>query len=70
MANKTPNIPSGGNIMGIEKLIALVVTLVFLAVATGNLPRTIRLMHAMQFTLIKESQASKWPSAFLLPISR
>lgn len=56
--------------MGIDKIIALGVTLALVALAAGNLPRTIRLMHIMQLTLIKESQASKWPSAFLLPTSR
>jgi hypothetical protein len=55
--------------MGIEKLIVLGATLVFLAVATGNLPGTIRLIQSMQLILIMESQASKWPSAILLPIT-
>jgi hypothetical protein len=53
--------------MGIDKLIALGAALAILAASTGQLPRAIRAVHIAQLHLIKQSQASKWPKAQLLP---
>jgi hypothetical protein len=52
--------------VGIEKIISLGVMLVFVAAATGQLPKAIRAVHVAQLKLLKESQASKWPKAALL----
>lgn len=56
--------------MGLNKLFALAAALIVLAASTGQLPRIIRAVHIAQFQLIKESQASKWPKAALLPVSK
>lgn len=53
--------------MGLDKLIALGATMAVLAASTGQLPRAIRAIHIAQLQLIKDSQASKWPKAALLP---
>jgi hypothetical protein len=53
--------------MGLNKLFALAAALTVLAASTGQLPRIIRAVHLAQYQLIKESQASKWPKATLLP---
>ncbi len=53
--------------MGLNKLIAMAATLAVLAVATGQLPRIIYAVHIAQLHLLKESQASMWPRAMLLP---
>lgn len=49
-----------------ENLIKISVTLAFLAVASGSLPFVLRNIRKYQLTLVKESQASKWPKAMLL----
>jgi hypothetical protein len=49
------------------KLISVAVTLAYLAAATGQLPKLIYKIRLAQFYLIKESQASKWPKAMILP---
>lgn len=56
--------------MGINRLITLAATLAVLAASTGQLPRIIYVVHMAQLHLIKESQASKWPKAALLPTSK
>ncbi len=56
--------------MGLNKLIASAATLAILAASTGQLPRIIRAVHIAQLHLLKESQASKWPRAALLPPSK
>lgn len=56
--------------MGLNKLFALAAALTVLVASTGQLPRIIRAVHLAQFQLIKESQASKWPKAALLPQSK
>ncbi len=53
--------------MGIDKLMAFAATIAVLAVSTGQLPKIIRAVHIAQLQLLKESQASKWPKATLLP---
>ena len=53
--------------MGIDKLMAIAATMAVLAASTGQLPKIIRAVHIAQLHLIKESQASKWPKAALLP---
>ena len=52
--------------MGIEKLISLATTLVFIAAATGQLPRITHQVQLAQLRLLKESQGSKWGSPDLL----
>jgi hypothetical protein len=52
--------------MGISKLIPIAVTLAFLAVATGNLPKILYHVRVAQMKLILDSQASKWPKAMTL----
>jgi hypothetical protein len=56
--------------MGINKLIAMAAASAVLAAPTGQLPRIIYAVHMAQLHLIKESQASKWPKAALLPPSK
>ena len=56
--------------MGLNKLIAFAAALAILAASTGQLPRIIYAVHLAQLHLIKESQASKWPKAALLPPSK
>jgi hypothetical protein len=53
-----------------DKLIALGATLAIMAASTGQLPRAIRAIHVAQLQLLKDSQASKWPKAALLPESK
>ncbi len=53
--------------MGLEKLINLAVTLTLVAAMTGQLPKAIKAVHLAKLQLLKESQASKWPKAKLLP---
>jgi len=53
--------------MGLDKLIAIGVAMAILAVSTGQLPKAILAVHIAQLQLIKDSQASKWPRAILLP---
>ncbi len=53
--------------MGLDKLIAIGATMAVLAASTGQLPRAIRAVQIAQLKLIKDSQASKWPKALLLP---
>jgi hypothetical protein len=48
--------------MNLEKLISISVTLAFLVVSTGQLPRALKTIRIAQLQLIKESQASRWGS--------
>lgn len=50
-----------------SKLISIATTLAFLAVASGNLPWILVQVRKAQIQLIKDSQASKWPKAMVLP---
>ena len=54
--------------MGLDKLIELAAVLAVLAVSSGHLPQIIHAVHVAQLHLIKDSQASSWPKAQLLPI--
>jgi len=56
-----------GENMGLDKLIAIGATMAVLAVSTGQLSKAIIAVHIAQLQLIKDSQASKWPMAELLP---
>jgi len=51
-----------------KNLIKVAVTMAFITVATGNLPKILHKLRIAQLHLIQESQASKWPKA-MLPIS-
>ena len=53
-----------------DKLIALAATLAILAVSYGQLPKILYQVRVAQIHLIKESQASNWPHAMLLPSSK
>lgn len=50
-----------------DKLIAIAATLAALAVASGQLPKVLHKLHVAQLHVIKDSQASKWGQAMLLP---
>lgn len=52
-----------------SKLISIATTLAFLAVASGNLPWILKQVRRAQIQLIMDSQASKWPKAWV-PASR
>lgn len=56
--------------MGINKLIAIAAASAVLAASTGQLPKMILAVHIARLKLLKESQASKWPKAMLLPHSK
>lgn len=49
-----------------ENLIKISVTLAFLAIASGNLPRVLKTLRKHQISLIRKSEASRWPKAMLL----
>jgi hypothetical protein len=49
------------------KLISVAATLAVLAASTGQPPKILRKVQLAQLYLIKDSQASKWPKAMLLP---
>ncbi len=50
-----------------KNLIKIAITFAFIAASTGQLPRIIKEVRIAQLKLLKESQASKWPKALLLP---
>ncbi len=50
-----------------SKLISISVTLAFLAIGTGKLPWILLQVKKAQIQLIKDSQASEWPKAMVLP---
>ena len=52
--------------LGTEKIITLAAILAVMAAGTGQLPRIIKTVHIAQLKLLKESQASKWPKAYLI----
>ena len=56
--------------MGLSKLISLAAALTILAASTGHLPNIIYAVHMAQLHLVKDSQASKWGQAMLLPPSK
>ena len=48
-----------------NNLIKIAVTLAFIAASTGQLPILIMEVRIAQLKLLKESQASKWPKAWV-----
>lgn len=54
--------------MGINKLIEAALFIVLMAAAIGQLPRLTQAIRVAQVQLLKDSQASKWGRAFLLPV--
>lgn len=50
-----------------NKLIAIAVTLAVLTVSSGQLPKVLYQLRVAQLHLIKDSQASNWGQAMLLP---
>ena len=53
-----------------NKLIQAAVAAALFAVATGQLPKFIQTVRVAQYQLLKDSQASKWPKAMLLPVKK
>lgn len=49
-----------------NNLIKIAVTLTFMAVASGNLPKILYYIRMAQMRLVIDSQASKWPKAMKL----
>ncbi len=56
--------------MGIEKLTAWAIALAIAAASTGQFQRVLAAVRVAQLELIRDSQASKWQRAPLLPMSR
>jgi hypothetical protein len=56
--------------VGLEKLVGVAASLALLAAVTGQLPKMVGAVRVAQLELIKESQASKWSKAPLLPMGR
>jgi len=50
-----------------NKLIAIAATLAVLTVSSGQLPKVLYKLRVAQLQLLKESQASNWGQAMLLP---
>lgn len=50
-----------------KKLISISAVLAVFMVSTGRLPQTLKVVRVAQLQLIKESQASNWGRAMLLP---
>lgn len=50
-----------------NNLIKIAVIFAFAAVASGNLPHVLFQVRKAQIQLIRDSQASKWPKAMMLP---
>jgi hypothetical protein len=50
-----------------NKLIEAAVILVFAVAVTGQLPKFIKAVQVAQYQVLKDSQASKWGTPFLLP---
>jgi hypothetical protein len=53
--------------MRLEKLIQAALMATLIGAATGQLPRMVQAVRVAQLKLLKESQASKWGKAWLLP---
>ena len=56
--------------MGLDKLIQSIAIIAVLVVGSGHLPKALKLVRQAQLQLIKDSKASKWGQAFLLPPSK
>lgn len=56
--------------MGIQKLVSAALIAVMAAVVSGQLPRLVREVQIAQLKLLKDSQASKWGRAMLLPVRK
>jgi hypothetical protein len=50
-----------------KHLIQAAVAVVLIAAASGQIPKFIQTMRVAQYQILKESQASKWGRATLLP---
>lgn len=53
-----------------NKLIQAAVAAALVAAATGQLPKFIQHVRVAQFTILKESQASRWGKPMLLPVKK
>jgi hypothetical protein len=53
-----------------KQLIQTAVALAILAAASGQIPKFIQSMRVAQYQILKESQASKWGRAMLLPVRK
>ena len=52
--------------MGFDKMISAVSILAMIALASGQLPKIINIVHRAQVQLVQDSKASNWPKAKLL----
>ena len=52
--------------MGLDKIISAVSILAMIALASGQFPKIINIVHRAQVQLVQDSKASKWPKAKLL----
>lgn len=52
-----------------KQLIHAAIAATLIAAASGKIPEFIQTMRVAQYRLLKESQASKWGRAMLLPVS-
>lgn len=56
--------------MGLEKLIQSIAVVATLVVASGQLPKALKVVRQAQLQLIQDSKESKWGPAILLPPSK
>lgn len=53
-----------------KQLIQAAVAAALIAAASGQIPKLIQAMRVAQYQILKESQASKWGRAILLPVGK
>lgn len=53
-----------------NKLVKAAVAAALFAAATRQLPKFIQSVRVVQYQLLKDSQASKWGQAMLLPVKK
>lgn len=53
-----------------KQLIQAAVAAALIAAASGQIPKFIQTMRVAQYQILKESQASKWGRAMLLPVRK
>lgn len=53
-----------------KQLIQAAVAAALIAAASGQIPKLIQTMRVAQYQILKESQASKWGRAILLPVGK
>jgi hypothetical protein len=53
-----------------KQLVQAAVAAALIAAASGQIPKFIQTMRVAQYQILKESQASKWGRAMLLPVRK